>query len=50
METTFKVILFIIMVVSFIGAIAEQDRQKSLSLASICIAGILALAVMLMWL
>lgn len=50
METTFKVILFVIMVIALIGAIGEQDRQKSMSLSAICIAGMLALAAMVVWL
>lgn len=42
MITFFKVILLIILVVSFIGAIGERDKHSKLQLTSICIASMFA--------
>lgn len=41
-----KIIFAIVIIISFVGSIAEMDRNKSgsMHMASICIAGILALA------
>ncbi|WP_157685626.1 hypothetical protein [Paenibacillus donghaensis] len=41
-----KIILAVVIIISFIGSVAEMDRDKegSMHMAGICIAGILALA------
>lgn len=49
METTFKVILIAIMILSCLGAIGDKDRHKIMSLSGICIASILAMTIMVVW-
>lgn len=50
MLTTFQVILIIIMLITFIGVIAEDDRDKVLSLSALCIVSIAAMVASVMWL
>jgi len=50
MIITFQVILIVFMIITFIGAIAEDDKDKVVSLTSICIASIAAFLVSVMWL
>jgi len=50
MVTTFQVILFIIMIVSCMGAVSDEQMKRVASLASICIASMLAFVASVMWL
>lgn len=49
MELAFKVILLVIMLLSLMGTITD-DKDKVSSYAGICIASILAVASMVVWL
>lgn len=46
-----KIIFAIILIISFIGSIAEMDRNKSgsLHMAAICVASIIALAAVVIY-
>lgn len=46
-----KIIFAIIVIIAFIGSIAEMDRNKSgsMQMSAICIASILALAAVVIW-
>lgn len=51
MVTAFQIVLLVIIVISFSGVLADtEDIKVKSNLASICIAGITAFIVSVMWL
>ena len=44
-----KIILCLIMLVTVIGAVAEDDATKVMSLTSLCIVAMVSLTVMVVW-
>jgi len=50
MITAFNIILLLIIVISFMGAIADNYNDRVMSMASICIASMVAFIVSVMWL
>ena len=50
MITTFQIILIIMMCISFLGAMGDEQMSRVMSLTSICIASVIAFIVSVMWL
>ncbi|MBY3623793.1 hypothetical protein HGO21_30215 [Acinetobacter sp. CUI P1] len=46
-----KIIFAVVIIISFIGSVAEMDRNKfgSMHMAAICVASIIALAAVVIW-
>lgn len=50
MILAFKVILFIIIIISFMGAVADSNKDVQNRMAAVCIASIIATFAAFMWL
>lgn len=50
MILTLKIILIIIMCISFMGAVAEEKKDSKMSMTAICIASIFATIAAFIWL
>ncbi len=49
MILTLKIILILIMCISFMGAVAEKDKDFRRSITAVCIASMFATVVMFVW-
>ena len=50
MVLAFKIILFIIICISFMGAVADSNKEVQNRMAAVCIASIVATFATFMWL